>query len=259
MAKAMQHDEDELVRPLSQAELQKYQDVLDSESFKDMVHFYHADAAISSIRMVLLKTFKQGAQLEAVLAAVANVWLDCVARVEPLLNDQTMANWQRLPHLLVQILLQQAVDVLNRPLANIRTDYNPELEELYKEWKAAMPAPITSDEQAVLDVQHEQAKTIYQNLTIFRSKVENSGLELKELDYIEVWSLIVLQIYIFGYLEKPDFYYVLDTNWNLYLKRLGEIISLLVAFTGYESLLLPENRAKLDEFMQTEEYQSKWA
>ncbi len=55
----------------------------------------------------------------------------------------------------------------------------------------------------------------------------------------------------------PDFYLLLDSNWNLYLERLSDLIQLMCLMYGLEKFLLQQNHSLLESYMQGQEFQDK--
>lgn len=246
--------QDLMTRPLSKAELAEYQQALGSEEFQEMVRRYHADAALSGVRTVVLGYFKHGISLEAMVTALANIWLDCFSRIQPRLDAGTEQSWRQMPQLLVQILLQQSLDVMNENREQLKTTYPPEFREMHAEWREHMPAalePITDEAElsSKLEAQQQQVMVMYETLTDFRLKLEDSELQLDGSDYLEIWSLVMLQTYIFAQEAQEELYFLIHTNWHLFLARLSEIVTMMVLLRGSEILLLPENRAMLAELI----------
>ena len=246
-----------ITQPLSAEQLAEYQNILESGDFEEMVSSYHTHSAITAVRDVVLGCFRQGISQNAMLIALVHVWLDCLKQEDESLDDETEASWRQMPQLLIQILLQQALDVMNEYRDELKTDYPPEFAEMYTAWQAQMPAaeaaPSEDADESVrssyVEQQVAQINGVYKVLHDFRQKLESAGLQLDGVDYFQIWSRVLLQTYLFGQEGQSELYFILDANWRLFLTRLSEILSMMSLLKGAESLLLPENRALLTEFI----------
>ena len=234
--------QDLLTRPLGPEELAQYQEVLESQDFKDMVRSYHADAALNSIRQVILGCFGYGISLEAMIGALANVWLDCLSDIDERLDAETLSRWRQMPQMLVQILLLQAVDTLQEREAELKTEYPVEYAEMYEQWHKQMPpaqALVPTLPEALK--QHvENSLKAYHVLNDFRHKMEASDLQLDGGDYLQAWTRCLLQTFLFSEASQVETFYLIDANWALFLERLTAIVTLMVMLKGSEGLLLPE-------------------
>lgn len=249
-----------LTQPLNEQQLAEYESLFSSQGFADMVRQYHTDGALKTLREIILNYFKDGALLEAMITAIENVWLDCVGRVEPNLSISVQENWRDQPHLLSQVLLQHAIETISDRKNNINLDIAPELEEMQKQWQARLPKPIqglSSESQEMIETLSEHTVFLYDALTTVRKSIESKGLKLDDKDYVEVWTMILLQTYLSNHPEMPDFYLLLDSNWNLYLERLSDLIQLMCLMEGLEKFLLPQNHSLLESYMQGQEFQDK--
>lgn len=249
-----------LTQPLSEQQLAEYEGLFSSEAFADMVRQYHADGALKTLREVILNYFKDGALLEAMITAIEHVWLDCVSRVEPNFNVSVQENWREQPHLLAQVLLQHAIETISDPNNQVKLEIAPELEEMQKQWQARLPKPIqglTEESQEMIQTLSEHTLFLCDALTVVRKSIESKGLQLDHKDYIEIWTMILLQTYLSQHPDMPDFYLLLDTNWNLYLERLSDLIQLMCLMEGMEKFLLPQNHALLEGYMQSQAFQDR--
>lgn len=249
---------DLITRPLSAAELAEYQEVLSGEDFSLMVGRYHADAAISNMRTLVLEFFKHGVSFEMMITALANVWLDNFDRLMPNLDAETVMSWRQMPQLLVQILLQQALDALNDQRDRLITEYPPEYKEMYQAWSEAIPAPqaaVTDPEllAAELERQGQQTLILYQHLSEFAVQLQQTGFQLEQKDYLELWTQVLLQTYLFAQEGQQELYFLIQINWSLFMERLGQIVTLMTLLRGAEALLLPENRGELEHLLYTTE------
>lgn len=251
-----------ITKPLTAEEMAQYQDVLDSASFQQMVRQYHLDTALNAMREMILGFFEHQVSLEAMLIALANVWIDRFREFDKRLDAETEASWRQMPELLIQILLQQVVEVLNENRLALRTDFAPELEELYARWKDITPRsaqPITdeADQQEHIETQIAQAMRVYEFLSDFRGRLEKMGFVLDGPDYLELWSLVMIQTFLFAQEGQEELYYLIQTNWNLFLERLSDLVTLMLLLKGFEELLLPENRQALENFIASEEFDQR--
>lgn len=245
-----------LTKPMSEAELAQYQSVLGSDAFQDVVRSYHASAALQAIRHLVLEFCKAGVSLEAMITALANVWIDSMVRVESRMDAESQRNWRSQPQLLVQILFQQAVVAMQENEAQLERGVPPELREQAAEWSKALPEPLGELQEGdpALDLQLKNLEHSYQYLTELRKQLEASELKLEANDYLEVWTQVLLQAFIYGQLKQPELYFTIDTNWDLFLDRLASIVSLMFLLKNEEYLLLPENRLRLAAHVQTPEF-----
>lgn len=247
-----------MTRPLSEAELAQYSEVLASQDFQDMVRHYHANSALTTIRQVVAAWIQQGISLEVMLRGLVHVWLDCLVRIEARIDADTQQSWREMPTLLVQILFLQAVDMLNENRSRLNNKVPPELEEMYAQWAKILPTPEADppDGDTELARLNAQVAGLYQDLTLLRTRLEATGLRLEGNDYLEIWTMVVLQAFIFGHVQAPELYYAIEVNWELYLDRLSGITTMMFLLKGYETLLLPENRHQLAELLQTDAFKA---
>lgn len=248
-----------ITQPMSAADLAEYQEVMAADDFDLMVGRYHANAALSSMRAVVLGYFKHGVSLEMMITALANVWLDNFAGLTPDLDAETVQSWRRMPQLLIQILLQQALDALNSQREEVVTEYPPEYQEMYAEWHAAMPARQAAvSDPSLIDTAllGEQALALYQMMAEFDHELRKGGLWLEPRDYLELWTQVLLQTYTFGQDGQQEIYFLIQSNWGLFMPRLGEVVTMMMLLKGFESLLLPENRSELEKLIYSPEFEA---
>ncbi|HEY9842219.1 MAG: hypothetical protein ACAI44_26875 [Candidatus Sericytochromatia bacterium] len=259
MAENMDRLEDLITRPLSPAELAEYQEVLGSQDFQDMVRHYHMNAALTSVRQVVLGLFGHGLSLQLMLGVLTNVWLDCLSDLDDRLDTETVDSWRKMPEMLVQVLLLQAADAIKERESELIKEFPAEYPEMYQQWRAQMPAPrsepITDPEQKQLEI--EKTIGIYQVVDDFRRKLEASDLQLKGSDYLQVWTRCLLQTYLFSNELQAELYFLIDCNWDMFLPRLTAIVTLMVVLKGSEALLLPQNRSELAELVGGPDFQKK--
>ncbi len=242
-----------LTQPLSEAELAKYKEVLDSESFDDMVRHYHASAAIAAIRQIVIQGFNQGLMLETMVALQATVWLDIVEEFDQRIKPASLNIWREIPLVLTQILVQNAlIDLTQQEPGQLKEEIAPELFDLYEQWEQVSPLPIYRPlTDAEVALQSQLAEQLYAQIKIFRPQLEQkSGLQLSKGNYLEVWAMVLMQTYLFGYGNDPNLYYLVETNWALVLDTLAQTLDLLTVLDGMEHLLLPENRNELNAMIE---------
>jgi len=247
---------DLLTRPMSETELSQYQEFMDSDSFQTMVRAYHTQTVLDAARQVVSGFFTQHPlPYEVMLMALTGIWLNNLGKLDKQFDQQMIGVWMRSPAALCQVLLQFAIDALNNKGAEVREDYPPELEELYVAWKQFLPKS-QADEFKPSPEMLQQAKIILAALEGFQAKLEqDSSLRLQAEDYLDVWTHVLLQTYIFDRFETANFYFLLSHNWQCFIQTMPTVLRLLLMLRGYEELLLPENRDKLNNLMQDKQVQ----
>lgn len=249
---------DLLSRPLTEGELAQFQDVLSSDDFQDMIQMYHANAAIEAVRKLILGFFDQGLELESMIILLGNVWLDCVSEFDSRIDKASLDIWRQLPVVLTQIMVQNALLELveKREQGTLKEDYAPELEELYEHWSQVTPilrrTPLPEATQAQ---QEHLAEILYGVTTDFRKKLtQESGLKLQTGNYLEIWTMLLMQTYLFGYGDEPVLYYLIEANWPAVRGTLANMLDLMSVLKGMESMLLPENRHQLNNMIADGEF-----
>jgi len=247
---------DLLTRPMSETELSQYQEFMDSDGFQTMLRAYHTQAALDAARQVVSGFFTQHPlSYEVMLMALTGIWLDNLGKLDKQFDKQMIGVWMHSPVALCQVLLQFAIDALNDKAAEVREDYPPELEELYVAWKKFLPKPQANELNPSPEML-QQANIVLEAMESFQAKLEQDpDLRLQAEDYLDVWTHVILQTYIFGSFEKAEFYFLLSHNWQCFIQTMPTVLRLLLMLRGYEELLLPENRDKLNNLMQDKQVQ----
>ena len=121
---------------------------------------------------------------------------------------------------------------------------------MYRLWKAAMPPAQSLRQSQVRGL--EQTEQVYQVFYQFQTQLKmQPDIALKPVDYLELWMHLILQLYIFTYLEDGELYYLFSNNALLISAQMSGFIALLQAVEGYEDLLLPENKEQLMSLLQS--------
>lgn len=240
-----------LADTLSEEELQEFKDILDSESFHVMVRAYHAQAALETIRFVVLGLIeKENLPVEVMLTALVGMWLELTAKLSGKLNSAKLQEiWSNHPTGLCQLLLQHAVDIMQQAEDELDMSVAPELEEMYADWNSRLPGLLA--EENLPENWQKWASLTQTALRNFHNELQStSGLQIEDIDYYDAWTHMLLQFYLFTYFPQAEFYYLLSTNWHLFAAQHDQLFTLFLMLRGYEELLLPENRDKLLDLMQ---------
>ena len=65
------------------------------------------------------------------------------------------------------------------------------------------------------------------------AQIEASGLELDGGNFLEAWTIMLLQTYLFGQPgAQVEIFYVILQNWALYLERLEAIVTTMLMLKG---------------------------
>ncbi|MGV3526834.1 MAG: hypothetical protein ACO1RX_21630 [Candidatus Sericytochromatia bacterium] len=243
--------EDLLTRPLSEAELKGYMAELKGPEFQQLVHDYHAQAALTASRNAILELLQQSYPPEVVLVVIAHLWLDSLVRLSPDFSREMVQGWRNMPDTLAQVMLQHAVVVLTEYKDTLVQTETPELEDMFGLWRKALSVPVPALAREAEALQ-EATQRVYQSCRHFQEKLENgSGLKLVPVDFCSIWCRLLLQLFIFMQSDDhPDFYYLLDQNWSTFLPTLQLLVDMMMVFQGMEHVLLPENRSELLRLLQ---------
>ena len=89
-------------------------------------------------------------------------------------------------------------------------------------------------------------------LSLLEQLRQESGLRLDTRAYHKVATHLLLQTFIFAYLEPFSYYQIAACFDEIYLSLGFDLPALLVFIKGHEHLLQPENQALLAEFINTQ-------
>lgn len=237
--------EDILRLALGEDDLSTYEEVLSSADFQLVIRAYHAQVVLQSIRDVVLGLIdRDQLPLEVMLKALVAVWLDKTSHLSPELNQHMSVAWIDNPLAFCQVLFQHAVDVMSDHRDELKLDLGPEIQDMYETWTGILPEVECDPGQMPedWDLLSDQTCTV---LLGFDERLRQKGLQIEEVDYHDAWTHVLLQLYIFAYMEVPDFYYVLVNNWGYFAQQMPMFLKLFLMLRGYEELLMPENRNKL--------------
>lgn len=244
---------------LSEAEVEHYRSLFENDAmFQAYVKMMHYEGILDNFRRVMLAFFKQGYEAEVGIIANAYLWLYTTQRLFPELDDDIITNWMKQSMLLSQVLFQFAVEALytatqKEPGLAMRK-YPQEWEEMYAQWSRHLYS-LTRYQQEV-DPEELLAKSdlmIQTLMTVLEQFEQNSGLKLELRDYHKILTHLLIQTFIFAFLDTPELYYELAVGFDeVYLSLGFDVPPLLIFLKGKEHLLLPENQEQLMEILETQ-------
>ena len=249
---------DLITRPLSDEEMAAYQEVLDSGAFQAMMKQYHFQAGLDSARNIALKLGQtEGLKLEELLIGFAGFWLSLVNESVPAFDEQAIEAWLTMPLILADVLTTYSAQALQSYREHLLERYPEEWRELYTQFTRELPevAPDFDYDVAAFD----RAMQVTDYLKGFHEKLLQAGLQLNDSDYFDIWTHIFLQVYLFAYVNNPEFYYLLANNWPKVSPHLRMLLDLMCVLKGSEHLFLPENRQTLVKMLSDPYMQSKLA
>lgn len=245
-----------LTKPLSESELKNYQDLIDSDQFQQMVRAYHTQTTLDALRQVLRRCLEEKRfSFESTFIALSSMWLKRISQLNPQFDEAAMLLWMKSPDLLAQVLLQFGLDGLKEREGEVDNSYPVEMEEMYTSWKAFLPQKITPEVAMTQKLIRETEKVLRVFENIQQQLEGDPKLKVEAIDYLEIWTQLLLQLYLFSVLDEPNLYYLISNNWRLFARSLPVLTSMLVLLRGYEELLMPHNRDKFNGLMQDPEVQ----
>lgn len=245
-----------LTKPMSEAELKTYQDLIDGDHFQQMMRAYHTQTTLEAMRQLLRRCFEeQRFSFESVFVSVTSMWLKRLSQMNPQFDDDAILLWMKTPALLAQILLQFALDTLQDKKEQVDKSYPVEMEEMYQIWQRILPQKVGADTAVSYKLLQETQRVLAVFETVQQKLESDPQLKVEAIDYLEIWTQLLLQLYIFAVLDEPELYYLLFKNWHLFSSTLPTLLSLLILLRGYEELLMPQNRDKFNGLMQDPEIQ----
>lgn len=245
-----------LTKPMSEAELKTYQDLIDGDHFQQMMRAYHTQTTLEAMRQLLRRCFEeQRFSFESVFVSVTSMWLKRLSQMNPQFDDDAILLWMKTPALLAQILLQFALDTLQDKQEQVDKSYPVEMEEMYQIWQRILPQKVGADTAVSYKLLQETQRVLAVFETVQQKLESDPQLKVEAIDYLEIWTQLLLQLYIFAVLDEPELYYLLFKNWHLFSSTLPTLLSLLILLRGYEELLMPQNRDKFNGLMQDPEIQ----
>lgn len=245
-----------LTKPLSESELKHYQDLIEGEQFQQMVRAYHTQATLDALRQVVRRCLEEKRfSFESTFVAVTSFWLKRLSQMNPQFDEAAMLLWMKTPALLSQMLLQFALDSMQERADEMSQSYPVELEEMYASWKAFLPSKVNPEAPVTQKMLRETEKVLKVFESIYEQLESDPNLRVEAIDHVEIWTQLLLQLYLFGVLDEPKLYYMLFNNWKLFSRELPILLSMLQLLRGYEELLMPHNRDKFNGLMQDPQVQ----
>jgi hypothetical protein len=231
-----------LTAPMSEAELQQYMGALNSEEAQAMIRDYHKSELLAGAQQTVMELVKQqDFHVTEILLASIDIWLNNLNTLHEESFDNAFVNrWKAVPDILCRVLLYQASEAFKSQQHQMEADVAPETEEMVRDWLRALPNNPETDPRPEF---REACLIAFETYEQDAKKIEN--LKVLAVDYMEVWTHILLQIYILGILQESEPYLLLATHWPLFMNRFPDIMEALVLLKGYEELLLPENKDQL--------------
>lgn len=242
---------DLLTRPMSTSEFNQFKDVFASTDMKAMMRAYHAASALNGARGFVLELF-QTKQIPptVMLQAIMQICLENIQQLGPEINADLTKTWLGLPAVFCESWAQLVLDAMQSQRENLNAETAPELEDMYALWKAAIPP---AQDLRQVNVQNlEMTRQVHQVFYQYQENLKlQADLALEDIDYLDMWMHLILQVYIFTYLDGAELYYLFAGNADLVSAQILTFIYLLQAVEGYEDLLLPENKDKLMALLQS--------
>lgn len=241
---------DLLTRPMSESEISQFKDVLASADMKVMMRAYHSEAALNGARGFVLELFQdKNVPPTVMLQALMQICLENIQQLGPEIRTDLTQVWLNLPAVFCESWTQLVLDAMQSQRENLKTNAVPELEEMYARWKAAIPSPQDLRQAHVRDL--DLTRQVYQVFYQFQEQLKiQPDIALEEVDYLDIWMHLILQVYIFTYLDGAELYYLFASNAELVSAQILTFVYLLQAVEGYEDLLLPENKKQLMALLQ---------
>lgn len=237
---------------LSEAEVEQYRTLFENDAmFQAYVKMMHYQGVLDNFRQVMLAFFEQGYEAEVGIIANAYLWLYTTQRLFPELDDTIIATWMKQSMFLSQILFQFAVEALytasQADPSLVSTEYPQEWEDMYTQWRQRLYS-LTRYQQVVdpdaLLAKSERMTQTLKNLWEQYEQISDLKLDLR--DYHKIFTHLLLQTFIFAFLDAPQVYYELALGFDdVYLSLGFDIPPLLIFLKGKEHLLLPENQEQL--------------
>lgn len=227
--------------PLSEAELQKYMGALNTKESQTLIRDYHRSELLAGAQQtVIALVTQQEFRVTELLLACIDTWLSNLNGLHKSFDNAFVKRWRAAPDVLCRVLLYQAGEALKNQQNQMKDEIAPETEALASYWLRTLPQNPEADprpefRQACLiafDTYQQDAKKI-------------ADLKVLPVDYLEIWTHLLLQIYTLGILQDDQLYVVMATHWALFMNHFPDMMELLVSLEGYEELLLPENKGKL--------------
>lgn len=236
---------------LSEAEMEKYRTLFDNDSiFQAYVKGMQMQAVIEAFRKVELSFFQHGFEAETVVIANAYLWLKTTQRLDPGFDDEMIQNWMQQSLLLTQLLFQFAVEAYQTALKEdpsiSERMYTTEMEEMYAAWSEHIYS-LAQDENISEELLIQRSDLVIQTLSQLLTQYENeAGLKLELRDYHKIITHLMLQTFVFTYLNNPSVYYELAVAFEEIYITLGfDVPSVLINLKGKEHLMHPDNQTQL--------------
>lgn len=231
-----------LTAPMSEEELQKYIGALNSEEGQALIRDYHKSELLAGAQQTVIELVKQeNFHMTELLLACIEIWLNNLNNLHESFDTAFIDRWKAVPDILCRVLLYQASEAFKTQQNQMINDIAPETEELAAFWLTTLPQNPEADPRPEF---REACLITFETYQQDAQKVE--GLKVLAVDYLEVWTHLILQLYTLGILRDDEPYLLLATHWDLFMNRFPDIMEALVLLEGYEDLLLPENKSKLE-------------
>lgn len=236
---------------LSEAEMEKYRTLFDNDRlFQAYVKSMHIQAVLEAFRKVELSFFQHGFEAETVVIANAYLWLKTTQRLYPAFDEQMIQSWMQQSLLLTQLIFQFAVEAYqtatNEDPSISQRMYSTEMEEMYAIWSEHIYS-LAQGEGISEDLLIQRSDLVIQTMFKLLDQYENEpGLKLDLQDYHKIVTHLMLQTFIFTYLDNPSVYYELAVAYDEIYIALGfDVPSVLIHLKGKEHLMHPDQQAQL--------------
>jgi hypothetical protein len=249
-----------LTRPnLSAADAEKYRVLFENDTmFQAYVHAMHCQGALDAFRHVFLHSFQAGYPAEAGMIAAAYLWLHVTRQLYSDCDQSIMDHWLQQAVQLCQIMLAFSIEAAlalyqNEP-DRVET-YPIEWEEMYTLWSqdlyAASRYGIEPDAQQVAESSEQMVAV---SLSLLEQFLADPDIRLDLRAYHKVFTHLLLQVFIFSYLDPQNYYQIAACFDEIYLSVGFNLPLMLISLRGQEHLLNPENHADLMRTLQAQHH-----
>ncbi|MGE3725679.1 MAG: hypothetical protein AB7I41_09020 [Candidatus Sericytochromatia bacterium] len=236
---------------LSEAEMETYRTLFDNDKlFQAYVKSMHMQAVLEGFRKIVLSFFQHGFEAETAIIANAYLWMKITQRLYPGFDDEMIQSWMQQSLLLTQLIFQFAIEgyqsALKEDPSISQRMYSTEMEEMYAVWSEHIYS-LAQEETISEELLIQRSDLVIQTLSKLLNQYEHEvGLKLDLQDYHKIITHLMLQTFIFTYLNNPSVYYELAVAYEEVYLTLGfDVPSVLIHLKGKEELMHPDKQGQL--------------
>ncbi len=227
--------------------LDKYKSALDSGQLQSIMRDYHK-SQVEKGSLEIVEGLADSGKFTAseILLATVQVWLMTLSELHDAFDSSFVKIWEKMPDMLCRILIGQATQALQAQLNALNFNVTPEMEA-----DSARLMKLLRGANRKKEARQEHVDAALISFSEYQSELKaTEGLALLPADYLEVWTRLLFQVYIFSYLSDADVYHALASNWEIFMDHFPDVLEMMVVLRGYEELMLPENAGRLQELIQ---------